>query len=690
MHTVAPLRLRLRLGFLFLFVLAPRPAALAASDRAALLAFRASLSPPSRAALASWRGPLSASWLGVSLHPPASTGAAPPSVAELALPGLNLSGQLPAAPLALLRRLRALDLSSNVLSGELPCSLPRTLLDLDLSRNALFAAVPTCLPASLPALRSLNLSANALRFPLSPRLSFPASLTALDLSHNALAGSVPPRIVADPDASNLLLLDLSHNRFSGEIPAGITAIRSLQGLFLADNQLSGEIPIGIGNLTYLQALDLSHNRLSGIVPAGLAGCFQLLYLQLGGNRLSGALRPELDALDSLKVLDLSNNRISGEIPLPLAGCRSLEVVNLSGNKITGELSGAVAKWQSLRFLSLAGNQLSGQLPDWMFSFPTLQWLDLSCNKFVGFIPDGGFNVSVVFNGRGGGQGIPSEAVLPPELFVSATMDMPGRQLELGYDLQAATSIDLSRNELRGEIPEGLVSMKGLQYLNLSCNYLDGQIPSGVGGMGRLQTLDFSHNGLSGEVPPGIAAMTELEVLNLSYNSLSGPLPTTDGLQKFPGALAGNPGICSGEGCSADARMPEGKREGSNRHSWLGGWHRENGWVSLAAFCISTMTSFYVSLATLLCSPKARNFVFRPASFEQSICDCMYAKYYALVTDINCIVAFLCISGIIQQGSIHFLSGFMGTDCHRAFLWDFNWKQLRISICHLLKDRANTV
>ncbi|KAG8090991.1 hypothetical protein GUJ93_ZPchr0011g27989 [Zizania palustris] len=80
MHMVA--LLRLRLGFLLLLVLAPRPVALVASDRSALLAFRASLSPPSRAALASWRGPLSALWLGVSLYPSASTEAAPPVLAE--------------------------------------------------------------------------------------------------------------------------------------------------------------------------------------------------------------------------------------------------------------------------------------------------------------------------------------------------------------------------------------------------------------------------------------------------------------------------------------------------------------------------------------------------------------------------------------------------------------------------------
>jgi hypothetical protein len=293
------------------------------------------------------------------------------------------------------------------------------------------------------------------------------------------------------------------------------------------------------------------------------------------------------------------------------------VVILSGNQITGDLSGAVAKWQSLRSLSLAHNQLSGQLPDWMFSFPLLQWLDLSGNRFEGFIPDGGFNASSVLNGAGGVPQaiIPSGGMISPQLFVSASVDATGQQLELGYELRAAPGIDLSTNMLHGEIPEGLVAMKGLEYLNLSCNYLAGQIPAGLGGMGKLRTLDFSHNGLSGEVPPAIAAMTELEALNLSYNSLSGPMPTTGGLRKFPGALAGNPGICNGEGCAADAGTTQGEMSGGNRHGWLGGWHGEDGWVSPGAFCISTMTSFFVSLVTLLSSPKARSFVFRPVRIE---------------------------------------------------------------------------
>ena len=102
---------------------------------------------PAGAGPISWSGPLSPSWRGVSLHPAAAPAPSPatPFVAELLLRDLNLTGVLPMAPLALLRRLRTLDLSSNAMSGELPYSLPRSLLALDLSRNALSGAVPTCL-----------------------------------------------------------------------------------------------------------------------------------------------------------------------------------------------------------------------------------------------------------------------------------------------------------------------------------------------------------------------------------------------------------------------------------------------------------------------------------------------------------------------------------------------------------------
>ncbi|URE42983.1 Leucine rich repeat N-terminal domain [Musa troglodytarum] len=181
-----------------------------------------------------------------------------------------------------------------------------------------------------------------------------------------------------------------------------------------------------------------------------------------------------------------------------------------------------------------------------------------------------------------------------------------RQLEFNYKLHSQVGIDLSNNALRGEIPEGLIGLKGLEYLNLSYNDLAGRIPGNLEKMGKLKRLDLSHNSLSGEVPASISGLRELEALNLSYNCLSGPVPTREGLQRFPGALAGNPALCmefSGKGCDTEASLPAGKAIGTS-----GGG--DDGWMSVGAFWISAVASFYASVVALLCSPMSREYIFQ--------------------------------------------------------------------------------
>ncbi|XP_058076373.1 receptor-like protein EIX2 [Magnolia sinica] len=68
-------------------------------------------------------------------------------------------------------------------------------------------------------------------------------------------------------------------------------------------------------------------------------------------------------------------------------------------------------------------------------------------------------------------------------------------------------MDLSSNNLSGEIPEGLTGLLGLRILNLSGNHLTGKIPGNIGEIpsgNQLQTLQdpsiyMGNNGLCG--PP---------------------------------------------------------------------------------------------------------------------------------------------------------------------------------------------
>lgn len=83
-------------------------------------------------------------------------------------------------------------------------------------------------------------------------------------------------------------------------------------------------------------------------------------------------------------------------------------------------------------------------------------------------------------------------------------------------------LDLSHNNLEGEIPAEFGRLLHLRDLRLNQNQLSGPIPPSLGAQCvRLRHLDVSDNLLTGPIPDEIAMMTELRILNLQQNQLSG-------------------------------------------------------------------------------------------------------------------------------------------------------------------------
>ncbi|KAK1260231.1 hypothetical protein QJS04_geneDACA001955 [Acorus gramineus] len=121
----------------------------------------------------------------------------------------------------------------------------------------------------------------------------------------------------------------------------------------------------------------------------------------------------------------------------------------------------------------------------------------------------------------------------------------GEGLEYTNTLSLVTSIDLSSNDLSGDIPAQLMNLFGLRFLNLSTNKLTGVIPQNIGGLSQLESLDLSVNQLSGEIPSSMSTLTSLAYLNLSYNELSGRIPIGNQLQTLtdPSIYIGNPKLC---------------------------------------------------------------------------------------------------------------------------------------------------
>ena len=73
------------------------------------------------------------------------------------------------------------------------------------------------------------------------------------------------------------------------------------------------------------------------------------------------------------------------------------------------------------------------------------------------------------------------------------------------------SLDLSGNQLSGEIPPQLGSLFNLQLLHLSENQLSSEIPSELGSLANLQWLFLQRNQLSGCVPQGLSGIPETDL-----------------------------------------------------------------------------------------------------------------------------------------------------------------------------------
>ncbi|XBH59737.1 hypothetical protein VPH35_114429 [Triticum aestivum] len=100
--------------------------------------------------------------------------------------------------------------------------------------------------------------------------------------------------------------------------------------------------------------------------------------------------------------------------------------------------------------------------------------------------------------------------------------MKRQELKYGVGIFDVVSMDLSLNNLTGEIPDGITSLSGLLNLNFSFNQLRGKIPGRIGAMKSLESLDLSRNNLSGEIPTSLSDLTYLSSLDLNCSGNNAP------------------------------------------------------------------------------------------------------------------------------------------------------------------------
>ncbi|KAH0731541.1 hypothetical protein KY289_002729 [Solanum tuberosum] len=426
-----------------------------------------------------------------------------------------------------------LNLSYCWFRGRIPFGISHlsNLVSLDLSDNYypfvhLSQDVFNMLFQNLTKLELLSLSHLNISSSIPMNVSFSSSLRYLDLASTNLQGDLPNNIFLLPNLETLRLprnfdltvslpkfnwsssahslreLDLSFNNVSGGIPnsLGTTTLKALKILRLSGCNLAGPFPEFIGNLSQITQLGLSHNNLEGKIPDPFSNLQMLTHLLLQNNNFTGPFPSSLVNLTNLQVLRLRNNSLSGT--LPEFKTNSIETLDLSRNQFSGPIPQSLRHLLNLTVVFLGQNKLSGEIGAEMFSSMTnLSILDLSNS---GLSWSGNINTT-----------FPLLSYLA--LRSCRVKDFP----DFIFNSKSLWILDLSENEIHGQLPKWFGGFSALANLNLSHNYLTSldHIP-----WERMEVLDLQSNSLTGPLPSPICTSTELTILNLSYNNLSAEIP----------------------------------------------------------------------------------------------------------------------------------------------------------------------
>ncbi|GJU22445.1 leucine-rich repeat protein [Tanacetum coccineum] len=366
----------------------------------------------------------------------------------------------------------------------------------------------------------------------------------LNLSSNQLHGSVPDLMYGEQP-----LIDLSNNIFSGPVPLFPYQTYTL---FLQTNMFSGSVSF-LWNLTSIGNLDLSNNQLTGELPNFWMNFTRMFSLNLENNNFIGRIPTSMGNLMNVQLLSMRNNRLTGVLPSSLQNCTWLNLLDLGENKLSGPVPTWIGKSLSnLQVLSLTSNGFNGTMPESLCLLSKMQILDISVNNISGTIPLCLSNLTAMTERKTDGLiAIRTTGLSRTRLVVSkftyvfkALLQWKGRESEYRSTLGLVVVLDLSSNNLNGEIPGEITNLLGLTALNLSRNNLTWQIPQDIGRLRWLDFLDLSRNHLAGGIPTSLSQLANLGVLDLSYNNLSGRIPTSTQLQSFDNSYyIGNPSLC---------------------------------------------------------------------------------------------------------------------------------------------------
>ncbi|TXG61930.1 hypothetical protein EZV62_013293 [Acer yangbiense] len=494
------------------------------------------------------------------------------SLSRLQLDGNHFVGKIPEC-LSNSSYLEGLYLSDNHLSGRIPSWLGNMskLVDLIMPNNHLEGPIPPEF-CQLKSLEVLNLAQNNISGNL-PSCFNPPQIQQVHVSRNKLRGQLKDAFF---NSSSLVTLDLGYNRFNGRIPNWIGQLSNLSYLILTHNNLEGEVPHLLCHLKHLRLIDLSHNNLSGQIPpcldmTALHGDYHVAF----NTTSSTAGAPGASPMRKEETIEFTTKNISysyqGRVLTYMSGvdlsCNKLTVLK-GQNWVEGEKNSDCCQWEKVECNNTAGRVIKldlssardQELGKWYLnaslfsSFEELEWLDFSYIRVIDFVENEANGrvrqvIKAVLEGK---PSIPSsigdmrspesldlsnnqlsgeipehlvEGCISLAFLVLSNNSLQGQIFSKNFSLPNLLRLQLDGNHYIGNIPNSLLNSSLLVGLYLSDNHPSGRIPSWLGNMSDLSDIIMPNNNFEGPIPVEFCQLEYLEVLDLSENIISGDFPS---------------------------------------------------------------------------------------------------------------------------------------------------------------------
>lgn len=255
--------------------------------------------------------------------------------------------------------------------------------------------------------------------------------------------------------------------------------RSVPNVTLSESFVLDSFVTTLARLTTLKVVILVSLGLWGPLPDKIHRLSSLEVLDLSSNFLYGSIPPKLSVMSKLHTVTLDGNYFNGSVPDWLDLFTNLTVLRLQSNRLNGSIPASIGKAAMLTELALAGNSLSGNVPN-LGNLNRLEMLDFRDNELDGELPEMPTNVVTIL---------------------------------------------LSKNSLKGEIPEQFCQLNRLQHLDLSFNFFVGSPPEVLFALPNISYLNLASNMLCGSLSSSLTCSSTLGFVDLSTNRFTGDLPS---------------------------------------------------------------------------------------------------------------------------------------------------------------------